>query len=137
MRRSTLARPLAWAAIATLALACGDDPTAPAPVAGQLRISLATPAGAESGLVLTIAGPSLPGPATLHAAAPDALIFARATAGTLRVAVFGPLRAGHLLRVPVPDVGAADRYSATLVEVAAPDYSLRELAGYTVTVAPE
>ena len=47
----------------------------------------------------------------------------------------GSLPAGVIARLQVADVGQVGAYGASIQQVAAPDYSLRPLAGYALTVA--
>ena len=137
-------RPLfrAAAVLAALALAaCGGDgggkptPVDPDPVPGQLTATLATPSADDRALMLTITGPEAVTGVT--AAGAGYAVFARpADATTVRVAVFGNIAAGALVRFSVPDVNRAAAYSVSVVEAADPANALRaSLAGYAVTVA--
>jgi len=61
----------------------------------------------------------------------------RADGSTVVGAVVGALANGAVITLHVPDVGAAARYSATVVEVADRGDALRaSLTGYALTVTP-
>ena len=126
--------------LALAGLACGDDPqdpTAVEPTPGDLAVTLNSPQDAEGAVLITLTGPDLPAPDAVHAAAPEnVVLFVRADGPALRIALFGALSDGALLVFPVPDTGARGLYRATLLEVAAPDHTLRaSLSGYELEVA--
>jgi len=109
---------------------CGDGI---GPVAGVLSVSLATPnAGADGAILLTVSGPAV----TSVSAEPGLRVFSGTLGITSNVAVTGPLANGVILRIGVPDTRRASQYVATILSVAANDYSLRALSGYKLTVAP-
>ena len=112
-------------------LACGDDGTGPR--AGTLAIRLGTPhAGADGAILFTVAGPVAPA----GASAPTGLrVFYDSLGATTTFAVTGTLPAGTIARIQVEDVGRAGEYAAVIQQVAAADYTMRQLAGYTLTVA--
>lgn len=136
--RRILSTSIVLAALAAMAgTAACDDPVAPRqPVPGWILVTLATPADAEAGLVAEITGPALPLPSAVAGDPADARVFARVSGTTLRVGIFGELAGGVLFRFPVADTAGAASFTATLVEVAAPDYSLRQdLAGYGLSIS--
>jgi hypothetical protein len=113
------------------AVACGDSATGPS--AGTLEIRLATPAAGTDGAVLfTVIGPAAP----LSASAPVGMrVFFDALGATTTFVVTGPLPAGAIARIEVPDVRRAGEYAAAILQVAGSDYALRPLSGYSLTVA--
>lgn len=113
------------------ALSCGDDGTGPR--AGTLAVHLATPhAGADGAILFTVASPTAPAAAS----APAGLrIFYDSLGATTTFAVTGTLPAGIIAHIQVEDVSRAGEYSAAIQQVAAADYSLRALTGYSLTVA--
>ena len=122
---------LAGAAALALTVACRD---ASGPVAGALTVQLETPHLDDGALVLTLSGP---GEITeVTAAGADARAFAREAGGITKVAVFGALAAGPVLRFAVPDVRKAGEYVATVVQVADRSNDLRPItADYRLKVA--
>ena len=112
-------------------LSCGDDGTGPR--AGTLEIRLGTPnAGADGAILLTVTGPAAP----VGVSAPGGLRVFTDSLGTITTfAVTGTLPAGAIARLQVEDVGRAGEYAAVIRQVAAADYTLRPLAGYSLTVA--
>lgn len=112
--------------------ACEKGPTAPQP--GVLTLRLSAPATEQGALLLSLTGP---GTITEITAPPGSahVAHARAAGTTAKVAVFGAIGTGDLVRFSVPDVGQASGYEARLLEVAGPDNSLRSLSdGYSLTV---
>lgn len=112
---------------------CGGDGTGP--VGGTLAVRLATPTADPDGAILfTVSGPA----GVTGASAPPGLRVFTDSLGstTVTFAVTGALSAGRILTLEVGDVNQASRYAATVLQVAAPDYRLRPLAGYSLTVAP-
>ena len=111
------------------------QPTAPVAVPGTLTVRLATPNADDGAIVFEITGPS---PATdVAAAAQGAFVHARANGNTSRVAVFGALGAGALVRFSVPDVNAVQQYAAQVIEVSDRGSALRaSVAPYQLTIAP-
>lgn len=134
-----------WALAAAVALAtlaaisgCGGEGSGPvgppAAEAGVLAVRLTSPLPRVGAVMLTITGPAVP--TEVGATQPGVIVHQRAVAAGTSVALFGSIAAGELLRMRVPDVGAAASYQATVREVAGEDNALREdLAGYGATVA--
>jgi hypothetical protein len=109
----------------------GTPPTQPEP--GVLTVNLTTPNPDDRALVVEVTGPSISAVTAANAAY---VVHSRAPgASSVRVAVFGSLGSGALLRFQVPDVNQASAYSATVVEVADAANALRATAGYTAAVA--
>ena len=123
---------LALAAVLAGALNCGRDV---GPVAGNLQVQLTSPnSGADSAIVLTIAGP-----APLTSATPGAglRLFEQPLGGTVtRFALTGRLTTSTtILTIGVANVNAVAQYVGTIQEVAQPNYALRTLPGtYALTV---
>ena len=124
-------RRLAAATVAVLAgAACGDGT---GPRAGNLNLALTGPVAARSAQ-FRVVGPQ----SGVTAGGANLRVFVTPLGGdTTMVAVIA--NAGHTLSesniatVAVPDVGAASSYSITLLQVAAPDYSLQNASAFTVT----
>ncbi|HET7232953.1 MAG TPA: hypothetical protein VFJ16_23290 [Longimicrobium sp.] len=136
MKTNRIATRIASAALCVIAAACGDGKRGvvepPAPVPGVLTVSLATPNADDRAAVLTITGP-----AAISSVSPSTGIVEhhRTNAGTTRVAVFGALSSGALLRISVADVNQAAQYTVSLEEVADATNALRPtLTGYTASV---
>ena len=127
-------RTLLCTAAAVAAAACGESTEPPVPTPGALTVTLQAPSGVTTGaVVLTLAGP---GAITNVTAVGGGLqVYSRPAAGGVSVAAFGTIPAGALLRFDVPDTRAADEYSATLVEAAGTDNTVKSLTGYGVTVS--
>lgn len=136
-RRWALATGAALATLAAIS-GCGGDGSGPvgppAAEVGMLAVHLTSPVPRAGAVLLTISGPAVP--TELTTTQPGVIVHQRAVAGGTSVAMFGSIAAGELLRMRVPDVGAAASYRATVREVAGEDNALREdLAGYAATVA--
>lgn len=118
----------------TLALAaavsCGGDATGPR--SGVLQIRLASPnQGSDAAILFTLTGPAPPTSAT----APAGLrVFHERLSAVTKFAVTGPLPAGTILTVAVEDVGRLGQYAAAIQQVAADDFALQPLSGYSLTV---
>jgi hypothetical protein len=125
-----------WAPLAAAALlaACSDGGT-PRPVPGELVLRLETPFADDRAMVVSVTGPEAIGP--VAAARAGASVYSTAPGGTsVRVAVFGAIADGDLLRLSVPDVNRARGYAATVVEAAGPSNQSRaDVSGYRVTFA--
>lgn len=103
------------------------------PEPGTLTLTLATPHADDAALVLTVAGPEA---ITQIQAAGALRVHSRGEGTQHRVAVFGAVASGAVLRFAVPDVRRAAGYTATLVEVADTANQVRaSTAGYTLSVA--
>ena len=111
------------------------QPTVPAAVPGTLTARLVTPHTDDGAILLDITGPA---PATdFAAAAPGAVVYAKPSGNTTRVAVFGSIGSGPLIRFSVPDVNAAQQYSAQVAEASDRASALRtSVTGYQITFAP-
>jgi len=134
MNRST------WLAALLLAMAIpacsgdggggGTEPTPPVP--GTLTVNLTTPNPDDRALRVTVNGPGF---STVTPASAAYLVHSRVSGTTARVAVFGRLGAGALVRVDVPDVNRASSYTATVTEAADSTNALRaSMAGYAAAV---
>jgi hypothetical protein len=109
-------------------------PVVPAPVPGALTVHLATPNADDGAILLQITGPAPA--AEVTSAAQGVVVHARANGNTSRVAVFGSLGSGALLRFSVPDVNAAQQFSAQVVEASDRGSALRpSVTAYQLTIA--
>ena len=98
-----------------------------------LTVTLATPYNSDRSLLVTLSGPSAPG--AVSAAASGYVVFTRTSGNVTRVAVFGPLNDGPLLRVTVP-AGSTSGWSAVVNEAADEGNNARaSVAGYALTVS--
>ena len=149
---SMASRPARTVALFTafaLAVSCGGEggstpteptptpvqPTVPVPVPGTLTVRLVTPNADDGAILLELTGPAPA--AEITAAGQGALVHTRANGNTARVAVFGSLGAGALVRFTVPDVNAVQQYSAQVIEASDQGSALRaSLTGYQLTIAP-
>lgn len=119
-------------AAALLAAGCGGGD---GPSAGTLEVTL-TGSGPARSVKFQLVGPTtgIAEPGTGPVLAADT-----AGADTLVVAVIAPagatLNGTAVAHLSVPDVGAAASYTATVLEVAAPNYALQPVSGYALTVA--
>lgn len=122
--------------VVAAACGCGTDgsPTTPAPVPGDLTLSLATPFADDRALLLTLSGP---GPISgVKSVSSGYYVQARGTETSQRVAIFGRLVNGPVIRFSVPDVAESSQYLATLQEAADPQNNLRpSVSGYAFTVS--
>ena len=104
------------------------------PVAGMVTVSLTTPnAGADGAILFSVSGPQA---LTSVTAGPGLRVFAQPLSTVTRFAVTGTLTNGAVVTIGVADTRHVELYTATVQAVAAPDYQLRSLAGYSLTVSP-
>jgi len=102
-------------------------------VAGVLTISLATPnAGADDAILFSVSGPEA---LTSITAGPGLRVFPQPLTTLTRLAVTGTLTNRAVVTVGVADTRKAAQYIATVQSVAAPDFQLRSLSGYSLRVA--
>jgi len=103
------------------------------PVAGLLTVSLATPnAGADGAILFNVSGPQA---LTSVTARPGLRVFSQPLSTSTRVAVTGTLTSGAVVTIGVADTRNVAQYTATVQVVAAPDFQLRSLTGYSLTVS--
>ena len=111
---------------------CSDGGTGP--VAGLLTVTLATPnPGADGAILFRVSGPQA---LTSVAAGPGLRVFSQSLSTSTRFAVTGTLTNGALVTIGVADTRSAAQYTAIVQGVAAPDFQLRSLTGYSLTVSP-
>ena len=111
------------------------QPTLPSAVPGTLTARLVTPYTDDGAILLDITGPTPA--AEIVAAVQGTVVHARANGNTTRVAVFGSLGSGALVRFSVPDVNAAQQFSAQVTEVSDRSSALRaSVSGYQLTIVP-
>jgi hypothetical protein len=124
----------AMVAALSVAAGCANDSTGAAAQAGTLRLTLTTPHADDGALTFEVSGPAVD---SARADASLRLFTRREDGSTLRGAVVGGLASGTVMTLYVPDVGAAGRYAARVLEVADRQSTLRaSLAGYALTVGP-
>ncbi|HEX5726710.1 MAG TPA: hypothetical protein VFX98_14640 [Longimicrobiaceae bacterium] len=131
----TWGRWLAAAVLCVAAAGCkeGGGGGIVEPTPGQLTVSLAATGETPRAVLLEVTGPGMTDP---QPADPGYVLHSRAAGGVLRVAVFGELRGGPLLRFGVPDVGQPQLYAVRLVDAAdAQNRLLPADAGVQLTVA--
>ncbi len=124
---------LAVAALLLDSTGCGDSgsPTRP----GTLRVSLTTPHSDDGAMLFEVNGPAIDTMAPVNA---SYRLFTRRIGTTaVRAVLAGPLAAGTVVTLEVPDIGAAGSYTATLAEVVDRQNQVRpSLGGYGLSVAP-
>ena len=110
-------------------------PTAPAAVQGTLTVRLVSPFADDGAILLEITGPAQP--TELTALSAGASVHTRTSGSVTRVAVFGSLGSGALVRFAVPDVNAAAQYKAQVTEASDRTSALRtSVTEYQLTIAP-
>lgn len=122
--------------LATAVPACSGDggggTEPPTPVPGTLTVNLTTPNPDDRALLITLEGSGVVSVSSANAAY---LVHTRINGTTARVAVFGRLSAGPVLRVDVQDVNRVSTYAATVTEAADSTNALREsMTGYSAAV---
>ena len=111
--------------------ACGKDGPASSK-AGELTLSLTTPFADDGAILISITGPDI---GTVRTTSGSLAVHSRAMAGGVRVAVFGDIASGSLLRIAVPDASQPSKYSATVIEVSDRTNGVRSaLTGYKAKV---
>ncbi|UCG87724.1 MAG: hypothetical protein JSW71_04015 [Gemmatimonadota bacterium] len=108
------------------------DPTCNPPRAGQIALTISTPNFDDRAVVLKIRGEF-----TAAQAATGYRLFQAADAQTFIVVATGVMeRESSVLTIDVPDLTRLVSYSATISEVAASDYRLRQdMSGYETSFA--
>ena len=126
-----------FAIVAALSVgaACSDNPTSVSARAGTLTLRLTTPHADDGAMTFEVSGAPIDGATAVDA---SLRLFTRRESGSTVIgAVVGALDNGAVVTLHVPDVGAAARYTTTVLEVADRQDALRaSLAGYALTVAP-
>jgi len=126
-----------FAMVATLlvSVACSDESTSVGAGAGTLVLRLTTPRADDGAMTFEVIGPPIDSAVAVNG---SLRLFTRRVSGSTVVgAVVGDLVNGAVITLHVPDLGAAARYTATVLEVADRQDALRSsLAGYALTVAP-
>ena len=124
--------------VATLfAMACQHDRpvevSLPPPRVGNLMVALSTPHDDDGAILFDLRGPNVGLLAPMNS---GLRVYADTSSDVLHIAVIGNISAGPVLTFAVPDVGAVQSYTATLVDVADRQNATRDLAGYTLTISP-
>jgi len=111
---------------------CGSD-AGTGPVAGVLTVSLALPnTSAVDAILFRVTGPVAP---TSLTAGPGLRAFSQPLTVVTRVAVTGTLTNGAVVTIGVADTRKRSQYSATIEAVTGPDFQLRSLTGYSLTIS--
>ena len=126
------------AALLLIALGCSNDrPVAPlvpgASGAGHLTLTFTTPNTDDAALLFELRGPGIK---AIRTSNPATQLFADSSGTTIRGAIFGSLTVGALATFEVPDTTTLGDYTASVLDVAGPDNSLRSITGYSLRVAP-
>ena len=103
------------------------------PVAGVLKVNLTSPnSGPDGAILLTVSSPA----ALTSATAGSGLrLFGQVGSGASNVfALTGTLNSGTILTIGVADVNKVIQYGASIQGVAATNFQLFSLAGYSLTV---
>jgi hypothetical protein len=130
----TLTRLLQAALVCAALVACGDDGGPGTP--GTLVVSVITPNSGDAGMLLTVTGPGVD---AVSVTSSSQVVYWRLTAANeARILVLGNFSSGPLVKIDVPKVGDASKYSATVLDVTDRDNNVRgALDGYGVTVKIE
>lgn len=119
------------AAAAGLLLACGGDT---GPVAGTLKVNLASPNNGQDGAALLVLSTPVP-PRSVSAGTGLTLWGGPVTTTNGRLVLTGNVTTGTILTLQVDDINRVRQYSVTLQQVArTSDLQLEALGGYSVTV---
>jgi len=122
-------------AILLLGVACSNDATGGQMQAGTLTLRLTTPHADDGAMTFQVSGAPIDSAVAINGSL--RLFTRREGSSTVVGAVVGALANGALITLDVPDVGAAARYTATVLEVADRQDALRaSLTGYVLTVTP-
>jgi hypothetical protein len=113
-----------------LVAACDGGPASDQPRPGDLLVSLSTPNADDRALLVSIAGPEEI--SAVAAASPAFVVHTRTQGTTTRVAVFGSLADGPVLRLTVPDTRRAAEYTATVLDAADGGNADRAATGYAL-----
>ena len=125
------ARRIAMATSLVLLLACGGTT---GPVAGTLKVNLASPNNGLDGAVLLVLSAPVP-PASVSAAAGLTLWGGPVTTANAKLVLTGNVTSGTILTLQVDDINRVRQYTVTVEQVAlTAGYQLESLAGYSVTV---
>lgn len=121
----------ALAASVGLLLACNGTT---APVAGTLKVNLASPNNGVDGAVLLVLSAPVP-PVTVNAGSGLTLWGGPITTANATLVLTGNVTTGTILTLQVDDISKVRQYSVTLQQVGQTSgYQLESLAGYSVTV---
>jgi len=105
----------------------------PSKHAGSFSLTLATPNTDDAALFFELRGPGI---TAIHATNSAAHLFADSAGTTIRAAIIGPFSPGGLATFDVPDTTRLGDYTASVLDVAGPDNTLRaSLTGYALRVA--
>ena len=123
----------AMIAVLLLDVACSNDATGGDTLAGTLTVRLTTPHADDGAMTFQVSGPPIDSALAING---SVRLFTRREDGSTVVGVVvGALADGAVITLHVPDVGAAARYTATVLEVADRQDALRAaLTGYALTV---
>lgn len=122
-------------AILVLGVACSNDATGGQMQAGTLTLRLTTPHADDGAMTFQVSGAPIDSAVAINGSL--RLFTRREGRSTVVGAVVGALGNGAVITLDVPDVGAAARYTATVLEVADRQDALRaSLTGYVLTVTP-
>lgn len=124
-------RRMALTASVGLLLACSGTT---GPVAGTLKVNLASPKNGLDGAVLLVLSSPVP-PASVSAGPGLTLWGGPVTTANATLVLTGTVNTGTLLTLQVDDINKYQQYSATLQQVAkSVDHTLESLVNYSVTV---
>ena len=130
MRGVAIGRALLAATVLVALGSCDSGPKS-----GELTVELVTPhaqLGAASFKVTAVTPASIE--SVVAACAGCAVYAARVSDREVRGVVTGRFGAGPVIGVVVSDVGLPDAYAFQLYELAAPDYTLRNLVGSSLRI---
>ncbi len=134
MTRSSRAACAALVALTAALSACDRPTSSGGPRPATLTVRLESPRADDHALVLSLSGPEAI--SAVQAASGEYVVFARAAGTAARVAVFGNVKPGDVLRFTVPDGRRASEFTATVVEVIDGADAVAGQSGYRLTVLP-
>jgi hypothetical protein len=121
----------ALAASVGLLLACSGTT---APVAGTLKVNLASPNNGVDGAVLLVLSAPVP-PVAVNAGSGLTVWGGPVTTANATLVLTGNITTGTMLTLQVDDINKVRQYTVTLQQVAQTSgHQLESLAGYSVTV---
>jgi hypothetical protein len=102
-------------------------------MSGILNVTLSSIHNDDGAVLFTISG----GPVESIEAVSGTVHRAQVDANTTRVVITGNLGSGPIARVRIADLGQSSSYTVAMSQVAASSYEPRDLADYSISLAPQ